>query len=137
MPIVTPQRFSPPLHQFNGNLQTIIPSIFRKIPGIQYQRERLNTPDGDFIDIDWSRVNSDKIILVSHGLEGNTERHYIKGTVKLFNRAGWDACAWNCRSCSGEMNRLPRFCHHARCGNSGAVHGGGFCRRCRAPQTRR
>lgn len=113
MPLVKPRKFRPPLHQFNGNLQTVIPSIFRKISDVEYQRERLELPDGDFIDIDWSRKNSKRIILLSHGLEGNTSRHYIKGTVKLFNQAGWDACAWNCRSCSGEMNRLPRFYHHA------------------------
>jgi len=113
MPILKTKHFRPPLQQFNGNLQTVIPSIFRKVEGIEYERERLDTPDGDFLDIDWSKTGSDKIILVSHGLEGNTDRHYVKGIIKTFNNAGWDACAWNCRSCSGEMNRLPRFYHHA------------------------
>ena len=113
MPILKSKHFRTPLSQFNGNLQTVIPSIFRKVEGISYERERLDTPDGDFLDIDWSKIGSDKIILVSHGLEGNTDRHYIKGVIKTFNNAGWDACAWNCRSCSGEMNRLPRFYHHA------------------------
>lgn len=113
MPIINSKNFKAPLHQFNGNLQTVIPSIFREIEGVTYQRERIDTSDGDFLDLDWSKKGSDKIVLVSHGLEGSSSRHYVKGIVKLFNDANWDACAWNCRSCSGELNKLPRFYHHA------------------------
>ena len=72
---------------FNGNLQTVIPSIFREIEGVTYQRERIDTSDGDFLDLDWSKKGSDKIVLVSHGLEGSSSRHYVKGIVKLFNDA--------------------------------------------------
>ncbi|MEM1134394.1 MAG: alpha/beta fold hydrolase [Bacteroidota bacterium] len=113
MPIVPSKPFKAPFYQLNGNLQTIIPSIFRSVNEVTYSRERIDTPDGDFLDLDWSVKGSNKIVLISHGLEGSTDRHYVKGAVKLFNNAGWDACAWNCRSCSGEMNRLPRFYHHA------------------------
>ena len=113
MPIINSKNFKPPIHQFNGNLQTVIPSIFRDVEGVDYKRERIDTSDGDFLDLDWSVKDSDKIVLISHGLEGSSYRHYVKGTVKLFNESGWDACAWNCRSCSGELNRLPRFYHHA------------------------
>jgi hypothetical protein len=113
MPLLTSRKFTPPFGQFNGHWQTIIPSIFRRVKGVIYWRERLHTPDGDFLDLDWSKVGSKKLVLVSHGLEGSADRHYVRGVVKLFNENGWDACAWNCRSCSGEINWLPRFYHHA------------------------
>ncbi|MBX2841321.1 MAG: alpha/beta fold hydrolase [Flammeovirgaceae bacterium] len=113
MPIVKSQAFHSPLIQFNGHLQTIIPSFFREVKNVNYSRERIETPDGDFLDIDWSDKGNRKAVLVSHGLEGSTNRHYVKGVIRLFNKNGWDGIGWNCRSCSGEMNRLPRFYHHA------------------------
>jgi len=115
MPLIPHSDYTPPRWQFNGHLQTIVPSTFRKVEGVQYRRERMETPDGDFLDLDWSpapQANARNLVIISHGLEGSSDRHYVKGMVKAFNRVGWDALAWNCRGCSGEMNRLPRFYHH-------------------------
>ena len=115
MPLIENSSYTkPPFYLFNKHLETIIPSIFRKIEGVSYRRERMELVDGDFLDIDWSTAKSttDKLVIVTHGLEGNSDRHYVKGTVKLFNENGWDALAWNCRSCSGEMNRNLRMYHH-------------------------
>jgi uncharacterized protein len=113
MPIIPANSYKSPVYLFNGHLQTIIPNLFRKIPDLRYTRERIDTPDGDFLDLDWSVTGSDRLVIISHGLEGNTDRQYVRGMVRAFNRAGWDAMGWNCRSCSGEMNRLARFYHHA------------------------
>jgi predicted alpha/beta-fold hydrolase len=92
-----------------------VPSAFRKVKGVLYQRQRLDLDDGDFLDLDWL-VNNDtrttKLVIISHGLEGSSDRHYSRGMAKYFRNRGWDALAWNCRSCSGELNRLPRFYHH-------------------------
>ena len=96
----------------NGHLQTIYPIIFRKVPGIVYLRERIETPDGDFLDIDWSRVNSKCLAIISHGLEGNSGRAYVRGMVRAVNEARIDALAWNHRGCSGEPNRLLRMYHN-------------------------
>ncbi|MFD2036039.1 YheT family hydrolase [Belliella marina] len=113
MPIVENSSYSnPPKHLFNGHLETIIPSIFRNIEGINYTRERIDTPDGDFLDLDWSKVGSNKLLVISHGLEGSSQRHYVKALAKLFNQNGFDALAWNNRSCSGEMNKGPILYHH-------------------------
>ncbi len=103
--------FRPPIWQFNGHLQTIIPSLFRKIP-VNYFRERLELPDGDFLDLDWSRRGSEKLVIVTHGLEGDSTRHYVTGMIAVLAQAGYDGLGWNARSCSGELNRLPRFYHH-------------------------
>ena len=117
MPLVDPQQFKPPLLQTNGHLQTILPSLFRKVTGVTYKRKRITTPDNDFLDLDWSlhqpKKRAEKLVIVSHGLEGSTDRHYVQGMVKHFNLNGYDALAWNYRSCSGEMNAQPRFYHHA------------------------
>ncbi|NOT74350.1 MAG: alpha/beta fold hydrolase [Cyclobacteriaceae bacterium] len=112
MPIIPSSDYKAPFYLFNGHLETIIPSAFRKIKGVHYERERLELSDGDFIDLDWLRKDSKKLMIVSHGLEGNSERHYSKGMASYFFNRGWDALAWNCRSCSGEINRLERFYHH-------------------------
>jgi len=111
MPIIS-SKYKAPFYLFNGHVETVVPSVFRKIKDTTYQRERLELSDGDFLDLDWLKTGSDKLIIISHGLEGNSERHYSKGMAKYFATHHWDALAWNCRSCSGEMNRLPRFYHH-------------------------
>lgn len=114
MPVLPEPIFKPPVFQYNGHLQSIIPSIFRKV-GFRYaRRERLELPDGDFVDLDWSAQHktSNKLVIITHGLEGDSTRHYVTGVAKLFTENGFDALGWNCRSCSGELNRLPRFYHH-------------------------
>ncbi|HSI77469.1 MAG TPA: alpha/beta fold hydrolase [Lunatimonas sp.] len=113
MPIIEKSTYTiPPRLLFNGHFETIIPSIFRKIVGVNYQRERINTPDADFLDLDWSRVGADKLLIISHGLEGSSERHYARGLAKLFNQSGYDVLAWNNRSCGGKMNLQPVLYHH-------------------------
>ncbi|KEO71723.1 YheT family hydrolase [Anditalea andensis] len=113
MPIILNSSYSgPPPHLFNGHWETIVPSLFRKVEGVKYERERIYTPDEDFLDLDWSRQGFSKLLIISHGLEGSSQRHYVLGLVKLFNRYGYDVLAWNNRSCSGEMNTTPRLYHH-------------------------
>ena len=77
--------------------------------GIRYQRQRIATPDQDFLDLDWSRIGSKKLAILSHGLEGSSQSHYVFGMVRALNMSGWDALAWNFRGCSGEPNRTVRF----------------------------
>ncbi len=111
MPLISHSTYTSPKLLFNKHLQTIYPSLFRKVKGVNYRRERIDTPDNDFLDLDWSIAGADKIGILSHGLEGDTGRSYMLGMAKALNRAGWDALAWNYRSCSGEPNRLLRSYH--------------------------
>ncbi len=103
--------YTPPPLLAGGHRLTIYPSLFRRVNEVSYRRIRINTPDDDFLDIDLSTVNSERLVIISHGLEGNSERPYVKGMVRAVNRAGADALAWNFRSCGGEMNRQLRFYH--------------------------
>lgn len=108
--------YSPGFGLANGHLQSIIPSLLRKVD-VPFQRERLELADGDFLLLDtWQQPdNTAPWVVLSHGLEGASTRHYIQGMARQFHQAGWQVQAWNFRSCGGEMNRLPRFYH------SGAV----------------
>lgn len=110
MPLVQSSYVAPWLLR-NGHLQTIYPAVCRRIGGVRYQRERLELSDGDFVDLDWSRVGGRDAVVISHGLEGSSQGNYVKGMVRAFNRRGWDAAALNFRGCSGEPNRLARFYH--------------------------
>ena len=109
MPLINRSDYKAPLFLQNGHIQSIYPTLFRKFDTGFYERERIFTPDDDFLDIDWSRAGSNRLAIISHGLEGNSHRNYVVGMVKMLNRNGWDALAWNYRSCSGEMNRRLRF----------------------------
>jgi predicted alpha/beta-fold hydrolase len=111
MPYIEKSSYQPPLWLRNAHANTIFPALFRKVEGVIYQRERLSTPDGDFLDLDWSRTGSDQLLIILHGLEGAADRPYIRGMARHFNRAGWDALGMNFRSCSGEMNRSLRTYH--------------------------
>jgi uncharacterized protein len=95
----------------NPHVQTIMPSLLRKVANVNYRRERIDTPDNDFLDIDWSTRGTDRLAIVLHGMEGDSSRSYVQGMVKAVNHAGWDAVAMNFRGCSGECNKKPRFYH--------------------------
>ena len=111
MPYIENSLYKPPALMRSAHLLTIYPSLFRKIRDVKYERERINTPEADFLDIDWSRIGSSKVAIISHGLEGHTQRSYVLGMVRALNKHGWDVAAWNFRGCSGEPNRLPQFYH--------------------------
>ncbi|MGA0559116.1 YheT family hydrolase [Larkinella sp. VNQ87] len=53
MPLISPSDYRSPAHLWNGHLQTIVPALFRKVD-VPYVRERIETPDDDFLDLDWS-----------------------------------------------------------------------------------
>ncbi len=95
----------------NGHRQSIYPTIFRMVDGVHYKRERITTPDDDFLDLDWMSGKADKLAIISHGLEGNTSRAYVKGMVKAVTKAGFDALAWNFRGCGDTINRRPKLYH--------------------------
>ena len=105
MPLNTNSSFRPPFYVRNNHLQTIFPALWRKVNGVNYQRQRLELADGDFLDLDWSKAGSKKLLIALHGLEGNAGRPYIKALVRIFNLNGWDGLGINFRGCSGIPNR--------------------------------
>lgn len=111
MPFIDESGYEPPLIFRNAHLNTLYAALGRKVKGVTFRRERLSTPDGDFIDLDWSEVGSSRLLILLHGLEGNSCRPYILGMTRVFNAQGWDVAALNFRGCSGEPNLLPRSYH--------------------------
>ncbi len=89
---------------------------------LPYERARLELEDGDFLDLDWLEKSTQRqLVVLTHGLEGNSRKSYITALAKLFFEQGWDVLAWNCRSCSGEMNRNFRLYDHGEIGDIGTV----------------
>jgi uncharacterized protein len=81
------------------------------VPPVEFQRESLETPDGDFVDMDWSRVGSSRLLIITHGLEGSSRSPYSYRMTRAANAAGWDVLAWNFRGCGGRPNRYLRSYH--------------------------
>lgn len=96
-----------------GNAQTIYARILARNYSQPYRRQRWETPDGDFIDLDWtpSASESHKLLVLFHGLEGCSRSHYALSLMSFAQRQGWGGVVPHFRGCSGEMNRLARSYH--------------------------
>ncbi len=94
----------------NKHLETILPALFRKVT-LHYERQRILTRDDDFLDLDWIKNKKNRLVILTHGLEGDSRRSYIKGMAKYLSLQGYDILAWNFRGCSEEMNLQKRFYH--------------------------
>jgi predicted alpha/beta-fold hydrolase len=90
------------------HLQTLWPALFRFNPRPARRRERLELPDGDFLDLDWTLGQHGPIILVLHGLEGSSDSGYARGLLATVAAQGWRGVVMHFRGCSGESNRLTR-----------------------------
>ncbi len=106
-------QFKPAWWLPSSHLQTIWPALTRaNIKNLPLERERLELPDGDFIDLDWlDRLKTGPIVLVLHGFEGSIESHYAKGMLQAIHQHGWRSVFMHFRGCSGEPNRLQRGYH--------------------------
>jgi hypothetical protein len=94
-------------------------SLLRPLTALGLRRERLELPDGDFLDLDWLdpaappglETPQRPLLLVLHGLEGSSEAAYVRGLLLQARQRGWGGVCLNFRSCSGEPNRLLRSYH--------------------------
>lgn len=92
-------------------MQTIWPLLI-KGPLPIYRRERWDTPDDDFIDLDWiAGLPGAPCVVLFHGLEGSSRSHYARRLMHAVGQRGWHGVVVHFRGCSGEANRLPRAYH--------------------------
>lgn len=95
-----------------GNVQTIYAALFRHAGSAPDRRERWDTPDGDFIDVDWIDGPADApLLLLFHGLEGGARSHYARAVMAAVRARGWRMLLPHFRGCGGEPNRMPRAYH--------------------------
>ena len=125
MPVIPKSVYKPPFGLSFRHIQTMWPTLIRNLPEPNYVRERVTTPDDDFIDLDWRRHENKppkrRLLLLSHGLEGNAARVYMAGMGNAFFDEGWDILARNFRGCSGEINRQIRYYHTGETEDLGIV----------------
>jgi uncharacterized protein len=103
--------YEPPWWFRGRHLQTLWGPLLRRSPAPAVTRERWDTPDGDFVDLDWLSAGRGPLVLLLHGLEGSSTSHYVRGLLREVAAAGGRAVVLNFRSCSGEINRRPPFYH--------------------------
>jgi len=104
--------FTAPLGFSNPHIQTLWPSAFRPGIKLQRQRERIDTEDNDFFDVDWYGAGQRGVVILLHGLTGSSQSHYILGLQRVLADAGYRVAAINFRGCSGESN-LKAGSYHA------------------------
>ncbi len=75
-------------------------------------RIEISTPDNDFLEVDLVDLeNSKPIVALFHGLEGSSERFYIRNLMFDLQEAGFSSAALNFRGCGSRLNIQPRFYH--------------------------
>jgi hypothetical protein len=112
-------KFKPAWWLNHAHLQTLYPSLLRNTPPPALVRERLITPDNDFIDIDYCGTGAQPLVILLHGLTGSSQSSYIKGLQRVLWQHGLRSAVLNFRGCSGEYNRLAR-CYHS--GDTEEIH---------------
>ncbi|MBI1965516.1 MAG: hydrolase [Betaproteobacteria bacterium] len=121
MVLTDPPPYAAPRWLPGGHLQTLYAATLMPRPGAAYRRSRWDTPDGDFIDVDWaeSPVQGSKfkvqeetpLVVLFHGLEGSSRSHYALALMAALRGRGMRGVVVHFRGCGGEPNRLPRAYH--------------------------
>jgi hypothetical protein len=114
---IRPSTYTPPPLLDGGHRQTLYASLVRRVDFAYDRRERITTPDDDFLDLDWAEINGTDpqgVAIITHGLEGSADRRYVRGMARTFVRRGWTVCALNLRGCSGETNRQVATYHSGK-----------------------
>ncbi len=107
------QQFKPAWWCAGANAQTIVGALFRSRLGPLLIRERIDTPDGDFLDLDFLEGKGPKVVIL-HGLEGSSKAATVLRLLGEIKRRGGAACAVNMRMCSGEPNRVLATYHSGK-----------------------
>ncbi|MFD2255143.1 YheT family hydrolase [Luteolibacter algae] len=111
MPLIQHSNYRAPVWLRGGHAQTIHPVLFRKVEKITAHPHRLELDDGDFLDVEWTGKDRERLAIISHGLEGSLGAIYVQGMATALWRRGWDVLVWSFRGCSGELNRNSSFYH--------------------------
>jgi uncharacterized protein len=115
-----PEPFRPTGWMANRHVQTVGGRLLRRARPPAFVRERIELPDGDFVDLDFAAGAADgdgPLVLLLHGLEGSARRGYAINVYRELASLGIRAVGLNFRSCSGELNRSARAYHSGDTGD--------------------
>ncbi len=111
MPLIQESSYRAPSWLPGGHTQTMWPALFRRVRTVTGNPERLELPDGDFIDLEWAGPGNRRLAILSHGLEADFRTGYIQGMAAALVCRDWDVLVWNFRGCGNGPNRLLRMYH--------------------------
>ena len=115
----TTRSFRAPLWALKPHAQTLAGKFLRPRLSLPLRRERWETPDADFLILDFADEGLEEapLVLLLHGLEGSALRPYALLSYRALRREGLAAVGLNFRSCGGEPNRLARSYHSGETGD--------------------
>lgn len=116
---MTPGDFRPAPWLRGPHRQTLFAYLAHPRPRLDWRHERLELPDGDFVDLAHLGSGAGPLVCLFHGLEGNLRSHYVGGLARALVAAGLRVTFMHFRGCSGEPNRLPRAYHSGDTGDIG------------------
>ena len=111
--ILEKSTYQPALPFRSSHFNTIYRTLFHNLDP-SYERERMETSDGDFMDLDFTRVGSSRLVVILHGLEGSSQSKYMQALSIVLQQQGFDSVSVNFRGCSGEPNRLLSSYHSGK-----------------------
>ena len=108
--------FRSPWWMLNGDLQTQLPVLLRRIK-LSSKALIIPTADGDELSANIylsSSAPQKTLLILSHGLEGSNQQHYIIGMAKAALEQGIagakvDVLAWNLRGCGSPQNKTEKL----------------------------
>lgn len=117
MEIISSGQFKPAWWLKGGHAQTLWPSLVRPHIKLELKSERLTLPDDDFVDLAWTKQDSDKIVIILHGLEGSIDSSYARGMLAAVDKKNWQGVFMHFRGCSGEHNLKDHSYHSGETGD--------------------
>ena len=111
--MLTRSEFRPAWWLRGAHAQTLWPYLSRQRPAPVLQPERLELPDGDFVDLRWTPAAAPDapVLAVFHGLEGSLASPYAARIMAAVQEQGWRGVFMYFRGCSGEPNRARGSYH--------------------------
>lgn len=121
MPLIAHSTYRPSRLFRNGHLATLYAGALQPSVKVAYHRYRLRLPDQDFLAVDYVLNDTDRAVILCHGLEGSAHSGYISRAAAYLLAKGYSVFAWNNRSCGAQMNTSVRLYHHGETQDLAAV----------------
>ena len=87
---MTPPPFRPARLLANPHVQTLWPTLRRKLPPVARREEKMPLPDGDHLWLHWgaTRPENGRIVVLLHGITGCSDSPYARGLQHELDKIG-------------------------------------------------